>query len=288
MGLAGRGAKFARPYAEAVRAADATSREGGRIAILPGDPVQTQILRDLLGGPDAGPSEDALAVMAVTPGTDLSVGLATLARRRRSGGHALAIVVGDPADGPAVEARLLARRRIEPSNVAHTPSLEGEGARMAIEAIIRVLGDDAAAAARQYPALRQSVGRDMVERASRRAGVVGTLPLPGVDLPVLALIQVRLVAELAAIHDRPGGAERVAEAAAVVGAGFGWRALARSASGLVPGVGWAVRGTVAYGATRAVGEAALLRAQAGHDMFEGAAVDRIRPVVDRALARIRR
>ena len=96
------------------------------------------------------------------------------------------------------------------------------------------------------------------------------------------------MAELAAMHDRPGGAERVAEAAAVVGAGFGWRALGRSASGLVPGVGWAVRGTVAYGATRAVGEAALLRAQAGHDMFEGDAVDRIRPAIDRVLGRIRR
>ncbi len=288
MGLAARGARLARPYAEAVRAADATSREGGRIGILPGDPAQTEILRDLLGGPEAGPSEDALALMAVTADTDPSVGLAALARRRHSGGRALAIVVGHPADAPAVEARLLAGHHIEPSNVAHTPSLEGEGARIALEAIIRTLGDDASAAAREYHALRPWVGRDMVERASRRAGVVGTLPLPGVNLPVLALIQVRLVAELAAIHDRPGGAERVAEAAAVVGAGFGWRALARSASGLVPGVGWAVRGTVAYGATRAVGEAALLRAQAGHDMFEGQAIDRIRPAVDRALALIRR
>jgi uncharacterized protein (DUF697 family) len=288
MGLAGRGARFARPYAEAVRAADATAREGGRVGIIPGDPDQTEALRRLLGGPDAGPSEDALALLAVTADTDLSAGRETLARRRHSGGRALAIVVGDPAAGPAVEARLLEGHLLEPSNVAHTPSLHGEGARTALQAIVRTLGDDASAAARQYPALRHAVSRDMVERASRRAGIVGTLPLPGVDLPALALIQVRLVAELAALHDRPGGAERVAEAAAVVGAGFGWRALARSASGLVPGVGWAVRGTVAYGATRAVGEAALVRAQAGHDMFEGELVDRIRPALDRVLERFRR
>ena len=188
----------------------------------------------------------------------------------------------------AIEGRLLAHHRLEASNIARVPVLDDEGEQQAMEAVVRALGDEATAAARVYPALRGAVGRTMVARASRRAGLVGLLPLPGVDLPVLALIQVRLVADLAAIHDRPGGPDRAIEAVAVVSAGFGWRALSRSASGLVPGVGWAVRGTVAYGATRAVGEAALVRAQAGHDLIEGAPIDKVRPVIDRVLGRLRR
>lgn len=288
MGLAGRGARFVRPYAEAVRAADADTAEGGVISILPGDPAGTERVRELLGHPEATANEDALAVLVVAPGTDLAIVAPALARRRRSGGGALALVLGDQRAGAAQERRLLAGHGLEASNIQRLPSLDDADVQIAMDAVVRSLGDRAAAAARRYPALRGAVGRTMVTRAARRAGVVGVLPLPAVDLPVLALIQVRLVAELAAMHDRPAGAERVAEAAAVVAAGFGWRALARSASAFVPGVGWAVRGTVAYGATRAVGEAALLRAQAGHDMFEGDVADRIRPTVERVLERFRR
>jgi uncharacterized protein (DUF697 family) len=132
------------------------------------------------------------------------------------------------------------------------------------------------------------VARQIIETAAKRSAAIGALPLPGVDMPVLALIQVRLVAELAALHDRPFGAERAAEALAVVGAGFGWRAIGRSASAAIPVAGWAVRGTVAYGATRAVGEAALARLSSGHDLIEGAPIDRVRPVIDRVVGRLRR
>jgi uncharacterized protein (DUF697 family) len=73
-----------------------------------------------------------------------------------------------------------------------------------------------------------------------------------------------------------------------VGAGFGWRAIGRSASAFVPVAGWAVRGTVAYGATRAIGEAALTRLAAGHDLLEGAPIERARPLIDRVSAKLRR
>ncbi len=289
MGLAGRGAKLVRPYAEAVRGADVASHEGGRLSILPGDPAATVRLREMLGSPEALADEDALALLVAAPETDIDIVAPALARRRHSGGGALAIVAGRPArratrSRPACSTTTASRPPTSPG----CPPWTTRASTQAMEAVVRALGDDATAAARIYPALRGAVGRTMVARASRRAGLVGLLPLPGVDLPVLALIQVRLVADLAAIHDRPAGADRAIEAVAVVGAGFGWRALSRSASGLVPGVGWAVRGTVAYGATRAVGEAALVRAQAGHDLIEGAPIDKVRPVIDRVLGRLRR
>ena len=200
-----------RPLADAVRGAQAIAQENGVIALLPGDPEGTERLSGLLGDSEAVPSEDALAVLVVRPDTDIATGAAALARRRHSGGGALAIIVGDAIVTAGVEARLLKGHHLEPSNIAHVPTLDGEGGTLALEAVVRALGDRAPAAARRYPGLRPMVGRQMVTAASRRAGVIGALPLPGVDLPVLALIQVRLVSELAAIHDRAAGTERAVE-----------------------------------------------------------------------------
>ena len=168
---------------------------------------------------------------------------------------------------------MLAGHRLEPSNIAHVPSLEGEGRaaggrrdRAARSATTRSRRAGATRACARPSAAPSS------ERASRQAGAIGALPLPGVDMPVLALLQVRLVAELAALHDRPMGAERAVEAAAVVGAGFGWRALGAQRAPLRSrSPRWAAGGTVAYASTRAVGEAALARLQAGHDLIEGRA-----------------
>ncbi len=288
LGLASRGVKAIRPVAEAIRMADDLSQDGGEIAIIPAGPAATARLREILGTPAPTPSEDALAVAVLTPGDDVESVLAALAHRRRSGGGALAVLSGDGAERVALEARVLAGHRLEPSNVAHVAGLDDEGARRIVEAVLRALDDDAIAAGRRNPGLRPQVGRTLVDSAARRAAAIGALPLPGIDMPVLALIQVRLVADLAALHDRSFSAERAVEALAVIGAGFGWRAVGRSASAFIPVAGWAVRGTVAYGATRAIGEAALARLSAGHDLIEGAPIDAARPLIDRVAGRLRR
>lgn len=288
IGLAGTAAKVVRPLADAVRTAEALAQEGGQIDILPGDPAASARIRELLGAPAPGPSEDALAVLPVTATTDLSKGAPALAHRRRSGGGAIALIVGEPDARTQLERRLLQGHRLEMSNIVHVGSLDGSGAQTAIEAILRVLGDEAVAAGRRNPGLRPAVGRDLVRRAARQSAAVGALPLAGVDMPVLVLVQVRLVAQLAALHDRPLGAERALEALAIFGAGFGWRAIGRSAAGVIPVAGWAVRGSVAYVATRAIGETALARLEAGHDLIEGAPVERVRPLIDRVAGRFRR
>ncbi len=287
LGLASRGAKVIRPVAEAVRTADDISQEGGHIAVLPGDPAATRWLREVLGTPAPVPTEDALAVVALAAGSDVDRAGEALAHRRRSGGGALAILVGDLKERDALESRLLGGHRLEPSNVAHIAALDEKGAEGVVEAVLRGLGDEMVAAGRRNPGLRHAIGRQLITTASKRSAAIGVLPLPGVDMPVLVLIQVRLVADLSALHDKPFGAERALEALAIVGAGFGWRAVGRSAAGFVPLAGWAVRGTVAYGATRAIGEAALARLSAGHDLIEGAPIDKARPLIDRVTARLR-
>jgi uncharacterized protein (DUF697 family) len=81
--------------------------------------------------------------------------------------------------------------------------------------------------------------------------------VPGDDLPVLALNQLRLVLRIAAAHGERMDRERLPEIAATLGAGLGFRALARELQALLSGARWAVQGAVAYAGTRALGEAAV-------------------------------
>jgi len=112
--------------------------------------------------------------------------------------------------------------------------------------------------AARLPALRPSVCEQLVKTASRQNGVIGVAVfVPGVDLPVLTLNQLRLVLRIAAAHGHEVGPARVPEALGIIGAALGFRTVARSFAGLVPGIGWAVKGGVAYGGTRALGEAAV-------------------------------
>ena len=130
--------------------------------------------------------------------------------------------------------------------------------RIADALAARLSGSAGAAVAARVPVLRPAVCRGLIREASARNGLVGAAVfVPGADLPVLALNQLRLVLRLAAAHGLELDQERVPEAVGVLVGAFGFRAVARSLLGLVPAAGWAVKGAVAYGGTRAVGEAAL-------------------------------
>jgi uncharacterized protein (DUF697 family) len=112
--------------------------------------------------------------------------------------------------------------------------------------------------AARLPVLRPAVCEALVRTASRQNGLIGAAVfVPGVDLPVLTLNQLRLVLRIAAAHGLEVGPSRMPEALGIVGAALGFRTVARSFAGLVPGLGWAVKGGVAYTGTRALGEAAV-------------------------------
>ena len=290
MGAIGRASsvlRAVRPIAGAVREADALTEGGGRIHVLPGDPASVARLREILGGDLQAPDEDALAILPVRRDTDLSIGAPALVARRRQGGGALAMLIGGDAERAEMEERMLRGRRLEMSNIAHVPSLEGdEGRRAAIRAILPLLGEEAVAAGWHYAGLRKSVAEDLIVRRAKQAAAIGALPFPGLDMPGLTLIQIRLVAELEAMYGYRFGPERAVEALGLFGAGFGFRALARSAMGFVPGVGWAVRGGVAYSATRAIGETTLARLESGHGLVEGLPLESLRPTFDRVAEKL--
>jgi uncharacterized protein (DUF697 family) len=124
--------------------------------------------------------------------------------------------------------------------------------------------DTAYAYASRLPALRRLVAERIVERFSRQNGVIGVAVfVPGADLPVLTLNQIRMVLRLAAAYGEEIDRDRAVELAGVIGAGLGLRTLAREALGFVPGPGWAIKGGIAYAGTKALGEAAIRYFKAG-------------------------
>jgi uncharacterized protein (DUF697 family) len=144
----------------------------------------------------------------------------------------------------------------------------GTGEGFPIDGIARLiaarLGENGAPLAGRVPVLRRAVCERLVASFARKNGIVGAAVfLPGVDLPVLALNEIRLVLRLEQAYGLEiDPRERLPEIAATLGAGFGMRALARELLDLVPVAGWAVKGAVAYAGTRALGEAALRRLDA--------------------------
>lgn len=284
------GVRTARPVVDTVQTAEEVAEGHGHIAILPGDPEATRWLRELLGNPAAAPDEDALVILAVRTRADLAAGAAALARaRHRNPDQALAVVVGSRAEREQLERELIERHGLEASNVAHVAALDEAGAEAVVDRIIDMLGtEEAVAAGRRYPALRPAVGRRIVRAAARQSAAIGAVPLGGAAMPVLTLLQIKMVGQLATLYGRPMDAERIALALSVFGAGFGWRALGRTAVGHVPGPGWAIHGGLAYGVTRALGEANLARLEAGHRLVEGRLLDAVKPKIEGVLSRLSR
>jgi uncharacterized protein (DUF697 family) len=125
-------------------------------------------------------------------------------------------------------------------------------------ALARRLGEDGTSLAARLPVLRPAVCDALISSFARKNGLVSAaIFVPGVDLPVLTLNQIRLVLRIAVAHGEQVDSRRAAELLGVLGAGFGMRAVARELLDLVPVAGWAVKGAIAYAGTKAVGEAAV-------------------------------
>ncbi len=207
-----------------------------------------------------------------------------LQRELTRGGDPAAVRVGDPRgaavyiqiagrDGVDEEALKRARRaRVPivavaeeygrlPFVLATDIVLLERGAGFPVEAIAELiaskLGEEATGLAARLPVLRGAVCDRLVAGFARKNAIVAAAVfVPGTDLPVLTLNQLRLVLRIAAAHGESMEGERIPEVAATIGAGYGFRALARQLLVLVPFAGFAVKAGVAYAGTRTVGEAA--------------------------------
>jgi uncharacterized protein (DUF697 family) len=214
----------------------------------------------------------------------------TLRRELVAGGSPAAARVGAPERGAAAYVHVLAaapteedKRTLKAANRARVPIvalLAGPGLDVRVPyvlatdvvvtpagsgfplhelgaAIARRVGEDATALAAALPVLRLPVCEQLTRSFARKNGILGVAVfVPGADLAVMTINELRLVLRIGAAHGLEVGADRAPEILAVVGSGFALRAVARQLLALVPIAGWLVKGAVAYAGTRAIGEAA--------------------------------
>jgi len=178
----------------------------------------------------------------------------TLRRARRARIPVIAIVRGDVRTTAAIPYVLA-------TDMVGVEAGEALPLETIAKAIAARLGEDGAPLAARVPLLREPVCEQLVASYARKNSLVATAVwIPGADLPILALNELRLVLRLAQAYGAADDVrERLPELAATLGAGLGLRALARELLDFVPGAGWVLKGAVAYGGTRALGEATRLR-----------------------------
>jgi uncharacterized protein (DUF697 family) len=125
------------------------------------------------------------------------------------------------------------------------------------EWIVRRLPDESFALARALGFVRAPFVEGATQKtALQNAAIAAVFFLPGADMPLLTLNQVKLFLLIAGVHGAGLDRERFAQLALLLASGLGFRALARKLVGLVPVLSWALRGGVGYSATVAIGKAA--------------------------------
>jgi uncharacterized protein (DUF697 family) len=201
-----------------------------------------------LGDPEG--ADGYVHVLTDEPASD-DVG--ALHRARRVGVPVIAVAVGGPRTATAIPYVLA-------TDVVSVATGQAFPLERIAGAIASRLGEDGPPLAARVPLLREAVGEQLLSSFARKNGLLASAVwIPGADLPLLALNELRLVLRLAQTYGVHSPRDQLPELAATLGAGFGFRALVRELLDLFPGAGWVLKGAIAYGGTRALGEAARLR-----------------------------
>ncbi len=143
--------------------------------------------------------------------------------------------------------------------------------------IVRAMDEDyLVALAKGYPQFRRAVCEEITRNNARQNAVIGLLPIPGADMPVMTANQARMVLNIAAAYGEDLSMERARELLGVLAAGFGLRALSRQAVKLVPVGGWAASAVIAYAGTVAMGRSSILYFERGGQRVGEKEMDEIR------------
>ncbi len=210
---------------------------------------------------DSRKAAKSQATLAVTGDSPRAAELTRLFGAQRSVRGAEVIL----AVSESGESVTLSGKAVEDADELPLPSASGE--KLVSELAPKVAGaldeDYLVPLGRGYPVLRRAVCEEVIKKNARQNALIGALPIPGADLPVMTANQARMVLNIAAIHDEELSLERARELIGVLAAGFGFRALGRQVAKLVPLGGWAVAGAIGYAGTLAMGRAAMLYFERG-------------------------
>jgi uncharacterized protein (DUF697 family) len=103
-----------------------------------------------------------------------------------------------------------------------------------------------------------------IEATARQNALVGAvIILPGADMPVMTMNQLKMVLRIGAAYGYRSDLQRTVEVLGVIASGLGMRTLARRAVEYVPGLGWAMRAGFGYVGTEAIGRSAVAYFESG-------------------------
>ncbi len=202
------------------------------------------------------------ATLAVLGDSDRATDLTRVLGAQRGVRGAEIILSVPDGDGPLT----LSGKAVEDPDEINLPSVSEQS--VAEELVPRVVGalneDYLISLGRGYPLFRRAVCEEVIRKNARQNAVIGALPIPGADMPVMTANQGRMVLSLAAIHGEELSIDRARELLGVVAAGFGLRALSRQVVKLIPFGGWAAAAAIGYAGTVAMGRATMLYFERGH------------------------
>ena len=130
--------------------------------------------------------------------------------------------------------------------------------------IAQAAGQGGFALAAGLPALRPAVIAQTIDATARQNAVIGAVIfLPGADMPVMTMNQLKMVLRIGAAYGYKSDLQRTVEMLGVILSGFGMRAVARRATDYVPGLGWAMKASFGYVGTEAIGRSAVAYFESG-------------------------
>lgn len=226
--------------------------------------------------PDAVPASAGdrwVAAVILAQASTSPADLANLVRRLRADGVALVglasatpnvLAAKNASSAPTGVTAWLREAGFHANEIVYERRYGPSVADLVARCLAAQLGDNGLVLATRLPLVRAAVVKHIIDTTARQNGVVGAVVfIPGADMPVMTLNQVRMVLRIAAAYGEDVGSQRALEILSVVGAGFGFRALGRQALDVVPLAGWVVKGALGYGATVSLGKATVRYFEAG-------------------------
>lgn len=146
-------------------------------------------------------------------------------------------------------------------------------------ALIR--GSEAAAVVigRALPAFREQAAQRITRTTALWGLLLGTEPIPGLDLPVLLGMQARMILRIAAIYGESFSAHHARELAVSLTSSLAARYVGMELAKLVPGPGWIVSGVIAGLSTLAMGKTATAYFRSGRQLSLVELRDRARRLI---------
>ncbi|MGI6591533.1 MAG: YcjF family protein [Eggerthellaceae bacterium] len=137
------------------------------------------------------------------------------------------------------------------------------------EWIVDVFPEKRLAFANAFGFVRRPLSLESVRATSvQNAGIGLVVILPGADMPLMTLNQLKMLLQIAAAYGQPLTLSRAKEMLAVIGGGFGCRAAARQLVSMFPGIGWAIKAGIGYCGTAAMGRALVEYFEADADVVQ--------------------